>query len=99
MVFDKMDAADNGIYYAYGYVMEQGRVMYEGRNYLNLEYYRNNYFKDEYRALEYMSKYLCGCLSITGLMNKYHQILCEKEAKNTAIHGSVWEDEMLGNTR
>ena len=86
MVFDKMNITDNGAHCAYGYVMEQGRVMYEECNYLNLEYYRKNNFENEYRALEYISKYLCGQLNITGLMNTYHQILCEEEAKSTAIH-------------
>lgn len=97
MVFNKMNITDNGAHCAYGYVMEQGRVMYEGCNYLNLEYYRKNNFENEYRALEDISKYLCGQLNITGLMNKYHQILCEEEAKSTALYCRMWEDDIYDN--
>lgn len=94
MIFDKIDLGDNGKHWAYGYTMEQGLIIYEGCDYLNLEYYRNNCLKDEYRALEYMQKYLCGNLSITRLMNTYHQILCEEEAERTAMHCRVCEEDI-----
>lgn len=94
MVFDRMDIAKNGFYCAYGYVMDDGRIMEDGRNCLDLEYYQSDCFEHEYRALNYVRKYLLGNLSLTGLMNKYHQILCEEHAKNTAIHIGMWEDDI-----
>ncbi len=94
MVLDRMDIAKNGFYFADGYVMDDGRIIKTDFNCLNLEYYNSDRFEHEYRALDYVRKYLLGNLSLTGLMNKYHQILCEEQAKNTAIHIGMWEDDI-----
>lgn len=95
MVFDRMDNAENKLYSAYGYVMDDGYITQDGFNCLNLEYYNSDRFEHEYRALNYVRKYLLGNLSLAGLMNKYHQILCEEQAKNTAIHIGFWEDDII----
>ena len=94
MVFDRMDIAENGFYFADGYVMDDGRIIKADFDCLNLEYYNSDRFEHEYRTLDYVRKYLLGNLSLTGLMNKYHQILCEEQAKNTAIHIGMWEDDI-----
>lgn len=103
MVFDRMDVVfdgkafvgKHGLYLAYGYVMDDSRIVQDGFNCLNLEYYESDCFANEYRALEYVRKYLLGDLSLTGLMNKYHQILCEEYAKNTAFHLELWGDDTI----
>lgn len=95
MVFEKMDFAENGALCAYGYMMDDGHIIREGFDCLYLEYYKSEYFENEYRALDYLRKYLLGELSLTGLMNKYHQILCEEQAKNTAFYSDLWENDTV----
>lgn len=103
MVFDRTDVIfdektivnKNGLYCTYGYVMEDGRIIQDGFNCLYLEYYESDCFANEYRTLDYVRKYLLGKLSLTELMNKYHQILCEEYAKNTALHLGLWEDDTI----
>ena len=92
MVFEKMDIEENGVHCAYGYVMDSGYIKQDGFDCLNLEYYKSERFEDEYRTLDYLRKYLLGELGITALMNKYHQILCEKEVQNIAMHRAMWDD-------
>ena len=95
MVFEKMVFAENGAHCAYGYVMDDGYIMRDGFDCLNLEYYKSDQFGEEYRALDYVRKYLLGELSLTGLMNKHHQILCETQAKNTAFYSDLWENDTV----
>lgn len=95
MVFEKMVFAENGAHCAYGYIMDDGHIMRDGFDCLNLEYYKSDRFENEYRALDYVRKYLLGELSLTGLMNKYHQILCEEQAKNTAFYFDLWENDAV----
>ena len=95
MVFEKMDFAENGAHCAYGYMMDDGHIIREGFDCLYLEYYKSEHFEDGYRALDYVRKYLLGELSLTGLMNKYHQIMCEEQAKNTEFHSDLWENDTV----
>lgn len=95
MVFEKMVFAENGAQCAYGYIMDDGYIMRDGFDCLNLEYYTSDRFGNEYRALDYVRKYLLGELGLTGLMNKYHQILCEAQAKNTSFCFDLWETDTV----
>ncbi|MCH5192138.1 MAG: hypothetical protein J1F23_08255 [Oscillospiraceae bacterium] len=95
MVFDRIELSETDRLLAYGYVMDDGHIMREGFDCLDLDYYKSEHFEDEYRALDYVRKYLLGELSLTGLMNKYHQIMCEEQAKNTEFHSDLWENDTV----
>ena len=80
MVFERIDPYKNFLHNAVGYKIYLDWISMTESSSLHLEYYDGDRFAGVDRTLLYVSKYFRGEISLSDLMNRYHQYLCEYQA-------------------